>query len=314
MDYRKLISFGKGGYVISIPKSWVQEHRLAKGSVVMLERSGEQLAVSPSQNGAGQQRQGRGGAIRVDGSPQDVVLHMLTAAYLNSYDTITISGEQLSSVLPRIRQQIQKLIALEVMESSRTRLVLKDFLDFSAISIADHLRKMDILIRSMFTDLIEHPGQAEEMGAHDDDVDRLFFVVAKAMRKAANDPAVLKSLRLSLQELCTLSHHAGALESLADEIERFARETAGTQLSAAAAKDVRASLAEMQQLYLTTMRALHKQDAQLALALAAGKRGLIDACTAKQQRYASEHPAPVLLEMVKRMARINHSIVRRMTE
>ncbi|MDO8656313.1 MAG: AbrB/MazE/SpoVT family DNA-binding domain-containing protein, partial [Nanoarchaeota archaeon] len=39
MEYRKLISFGKSSFVVSLPKSWVIQNKLKKGDLIYMEEN-----------------------------------------------------------------------------------------------------------------------------------------------------------------------------------------------------------------------------------------------------------------------------------
>ena len=46
MEYRKLISFGKSSFVVSIPKPWINKQNLKKGDVLYFEETEENLILS----------------------------------------------------------------------------------------------------------------------------------------------------------------------------------------------------------------------------------------------------------------------------
>ncbi len=43
MEYRKLISFGKNSFVISLPKAWVRHSKLKKGDLIYVEEASDHL-------------------------------------------------------------------------------------------------------------------------------------------------------------------------------------------------------------------------------------------------------------------------------
>jgi phosphate uptake regulator len=307
LEYRKLISFGKGGFVVSMPKNWVQEHRLGKGSVVVVERENDTLSLSPSQ-GFQVERELKSCAISLDNKSFDVVLQMLTSAYLNSYSTITIHGDTLPAVLPQITKYVQKLIALEVVESSKTKLILKDFLDVGSLSLHEKLRKIDIIIRSMFGDIMLR--DYSNVANRENDVDKLFFVVLKAMQQGARDPAILKKLKLTLPELVSFMRHASGLEQLADEIEEFSDLIASNN-SAKGRQELIDLMGMMQKHYLDTMKAFHKNDLSLAFSLTGCRSKIFRECKKLQSRFPE---LGIPAEKIANMAKINHSFLRRITE
>ena len=50
MNKRKLIKFGKNSYVISLPKEWIEENKLGKGSEINLNKFDENLIISTESN------------------------------------------------------------------------------------------------------------------------------------------------------------------------------------------------------------------------------------------------------------------------
>ncbi len=315
MEYRKIISFGKGGYVISMPKDWVEANRLKKGSVVVLEKNGDALTLLPPKNGNAsiQQTEEHEFSIYVDDKPFDVVVQMLTSAYLNSYSTIYIIGEKLSEILPDLKEYINKLVALEILESSRTKLVLKDFIDFNSIVISEHLRKMDMIIRSVFLDILANkPELYGSIIARDNDVDRLFFIINKAMRKAVNDPSALKSMKISCSELLKHFQNSQSLEHLGDTLQKFTKHLKNMSLKDGERKELFSLLEKLYQTYLDTMKAFYKKDTRLAFSLASKKKEMLTKITHMQQKYPK--PVPLMLETLARIPKINHAIMRTIGE
>ena len=56
MDVRKLISFGKGSYIISMPKTWVEKNKLKKGDFISVSDDGFELVLSANQQEKGLNR------------------------------------------------------------------------------------------------------------------------------------------------------------------------------------------------------------------------------------------------------------------
>ena len=56
MEYRKLISFGKSSYVVSLPKSWVVQNKLKKGDLLYFDEKEKDLILS-IQSGGGDKKE-----------------------------------------------------------------------------------------------------------------------------------------------------------------------------------------------------------------------------------------------------------------
>ena len=50
VEFRKLISFGKTSFVMSIPKAWVTKNNLKKGDLIVLQEKENNLLLSPEAN------------------------------------------------------------------------------------------------------------------------------------------------------------------------------------------------------------------------------------------------------------------------
>ena len=50
MEYRRLISFGRSSYVVSLPKEWIGQNNLKKGDLVYLQESGPNLLLSKKES------------------------------------------------------------------------------------------------------------------------------------------------------------------------------------------------------------------------------------------------------------------------
>ena len=56
MEYRKLISFGKNSYVVSLPKNWVRQNKLKKGDLVYIEENVSNLVLQPRPSESGDRK------------------------------------------------------------------------------------------------------------------------------------------------------------------------------------------------------------------------------------------------------------------
>ena len=151
MEFRKIIAFGKSSFVVSLPKAWMVAHNLVKGDVVYLEEEGDDLKVMPSEKIPVEEENIV--VVRADRKSTARIRREVCSAYLNNAGQILIKGMDLSEVSKPISKLINDLIALEVIESGNNVIVAKDFLRVQDLRIKDYLRKLDIIVRSMLSDL-----------------------------------------------------------------------------------------------------------------------------------------------------------------
>ncbi|MBW2963332.1 hypothetical protein KY306_00985 [Candidatus Woesearchaeota archaeon] len=309
MDYRKLISFGKGGYVISIPKSWVVENKLDKGSFILVENHEDSLMLTPKGNVSSIKETFSEILVETDGKRIDEIKRILISAYLKSYNQIVLKGEDLKNYLPQIENIARDLIALEIIESAKNKIVLKDFLDFSTIDLNQIFRKMDHLIRAMFNDILE--GKYDDVGSRNDDVDRHFFLLFKAIKKGIRDTSSSKIFKVNTAQLFAYWNNALFLESIAAEIAKLVLIIKTNKIKGQTINKIIEIIRGIHQTFLSTMAAFYKDDANLAYSFSSKKSEIYDACNKLHEIYWKEKNVPIVLESLKRVAQLNHKILRR---
>src|SRR3989338_6061280 len=89
MEYRKLISFGRNSYVVSIPKPWVIKNKLKKGDLISMHDEGSELTVSLNNNNSMQQEP-RETTIEAENKNIGLIRSEIVSAYLNNHNTINI--------------------------------------------------------------------------------------------------------------------------------------------------------------------------------------------------------------------------------
>src|SRR3989338_2184617 len=149
MDFRKLIGFGKNSFVISLPKAWVQKNKLKKGDPIYIEENDGDIRLYPSSMEEGDAKET---TIDVDGKSIKEIKRELVPAYINNFTTITLTGKELKKRAKQIRNIIQDLVALEIIEETSEKVIAKSFLNVKDLSIKDLIRKMDIITRAMISD------------------------------------------------------------------------------------------------------------------------------------------------------------------
>jgi len=310
MNYRKLISFGKGGYVISIPKDWVEENKLQKGSFIGLEREAGNLRLT-SKPGEGQKQEENEIIINVDGEPKSNIYRKLRSAYLNSYSTIILKGNDLKENRDKIKKRIDKLIALEIFESSKNRIVLKDLMDFNNIDFFKDFRKMDMLLRSMILDIKKLDSTLHEsIDSRDDEVDRLFFLLLKALKKGLDNRAVLKKFNLTIPQAMNYWVYIYNLENFGDELIDLLEIIKEHKFTKEAKKDFLEAYEKMEKLYLETMRTIHTGDFKAGFEIAEEYKQVLKKGFGLQKKYPHDKVMMVCLGRLERLISTMYQMLR----
>ena len=86
MEFRKLISFGKSSYIVTLPKEWISRNNLKKGSALSIES--DRNSVTISTNLGEKESEKKSMAINIDNKSMDEIRTEIVTAYLTNYDII----------------------------------------------------------------------------------------------------------------------------------------------------------------------------------------------------------------------------------
>lgn len=271
MEYRKLISFGKSSYVVSLPKCWVTQNKLKKGDLVYFEENGPSLMLSPRQDNSDEEKER---TIFIDGKSLPRVEREVSAAYITNCRQIVLKGKEVKSKIKEFQIIIQNLIALEIMEQASDSITAKDFLDMDKVSLKEIVRKMDIVTRTMFKESCQifEEDNYEHINERDKDINRLYFLLYRAVLYNLENPMkAMKNFNLTPTDLIKLHKQGFYIEAIADEVRRTIRYARLMKLPGNKLKKIQELLEKLNEIYLETMKACHTNDIELALKLSDSK-------------------------------------------
>lgn len=280
LAYRKIIVFGDSSYVVSLPKDWVEKNGLKKGDVVNVDADTNQIKISPLL--LKQTNNQKEINIQFDGNIKKLKSELIYA-YINNYNLIDINGKDLFNYLPDIRGLTENLIALEIVQQSPQKIILKDFLNVNDVSVHDTLRRIDRIVMSMADDVKGHlAGKnskvTEILEQKELDVNRLSNLIFKTLKKGfnTNDRAILK---LDLDDIFYYWELTLFVEKVGDQLKRIPRYIkAGTMPELVDVFD------NIMNQYITAMKANFTKDYDLALGILTKKvdfYNIADKCMAK---------------------------------
>ena len=290
IDVRKLISFGKGSYIISVPKNWIEKNHLKKGDLISVNDDGLELNLSASQ----QEKKADSREITIDakGKDLDLLKTEIVSSYLNDYDTISILFEHNYKDASKIKDIIRNLSGLEIMEQTSTRITAKNLIDTKEISIKNIIRRMDMITRAMMEDAILcYRGQCnyESIYHRDTDVNRLYFLGYRVIKNAMKNPRIAKSLGTEPWQLHSDTMMIIMLEKIADRQKRIARHLCSGDLDRAILTELDKIHTDISEAYNEVMKSYYNQDKQIAFKIEVGNKEKIAACTQLLGRCASMH-------------------------
>ena len=290
IDVRKLISFGKGSYIVSMPKSWVEKNNLKKGDLISVNDNGFELVLSASQKEEKLDAQ----EINIDAKGKDLefLKAEIVSSYLNVYDTINILFESNYKDAPKIKDIIRNLSGLEIMEQTSTRIVAKNLININEISIPNIIRRMDIITRAMMEDTILcYRGHCNYESIHnrDFDVNRLYFLGYRVLKNAMKNPRIAKSLGIDSWQLHSDIITILRLEKIADRQKRIARYLCNANLDRAALAELDKIHTDVSESYNDVMKSLYNKDKKISIETEVKNKNRTEACDKFLEKYTQFH-------------------------
>lgn len=282
MAERKLVKSGLSSFTIALPKDWIDRNNLNKGSVVYCDEENNRLILMPKK--AKTKKKNAENVFDVDNAetPLTIVWDVVSSYLTNSGD-IRLIGKTLRQKMPIIRRATAQLVGLEVMEETSNSILFKDFINIDDIIIPHLVRRSDIILRSMFLDTascLQLPDAelAEAIRLRDKEVNRLSFLMSKALNYLADHPHQAHSHGIAARNFMHCWELNMHLEKIGDEIKRLAMVIPNSQLQRHDQESIRLLLHDVQDFYLNSMNALHKHDIKLADRAAGNRENLIEKC------------------------------------
>ena len=201
-ETRKLQITGGSTYVISLPKKWVTQNKLKKGSSLLIrgEENGS-LSILPPELGKPERLE----EALIEVSPKDnpdTLTRKAVAAYLVGYNIIHIKAKNQQQLSSRQRNTLKTfarrlLVGTEIVTDTSTELTLQVLLSYPELSVPSALRRMCIITSSMHKDAIAALKRldrqlAEDVIATDNEVDRFHLYIIRQLKTAVQNPRIIK--------------------------------------------------------------------------------------------------------------------------
>jgi phosphate uptake regulator len=223
VETRKVQVTGGSTYTVSIPKDWATDNGVSAGSEVAFYPEGDSLFMTPR---IGDDR--TEGTLDIGDLTGDELIRAVMTMYVSGFDIIALESGRITTDQRRtIRQATQSLVGLEVLEETRDKVVIRDLLDSSELSINNAVTRMRLIALSMLEDavtaLIESDEDlARDVIQRDDDVDRLWMVVSRIFRATLRSPRAAEELGVTREVCFDYQSAARQLERVADHATKIA--------------------------------------------------------------------------------------------
>ena len=195
-EMRKLQLTGGSTFIVSLPKDWVQQMGLEKGSLVSIMKADDlSLRIRPKVVEKGDRQRRAVISVSHDDDPNSVVRRVVSA-YLVGYNIIqVIDHESRIDTTQRLAMKDftrRKLVGTEILSDLPNELTLQVLLSYAELSVKDALRRMGIIAASMHREALLAVGVddstlAREIISMDDEVDRFSLYIIRLLKVQSRD-------------------------------------------------------------------------------------------------------------------------------
>jgi phosphate uptake regulator len=319
-ETRKLQFTGGSTYIISLPKRWIDQNQLKKGSVIKLrEEEGGFLSIIPSELAI---QQNRGEAV-IKVEPKDApdaAIRKTVSSYLVGYNMIRIKAAKQKHLSIKQRRELKNfsrlmLVGTEIVIDTPQELTLQVLLSYPELSVQSALRRMSIITASMGKDaMIALKGadnqQAKEVLFTDNEVDRFNLYIVRQLKTAIQNPRIIKEIGLQNARAClgyrlvtkSVERTADHAASIAENILQLRK-----KLDSESIEKLEKMSEVAVSMFETAIESLFRQDYDLAESIVEKRKEVISmekAAVASTQSMDSEEAPHVrlIIESIRRIA------------
>ncbi len=204
-ETRKVQFTGGSTYIISLPKRWISQNRIEKGSFIKLrEEEGGLLTIVPPGSLIHNKLEEAVIKVSLDDDSESITRKMVSA-YLAGYDSIYVKADK-QNFSNKQRHEMKNfvrhmLVGTEIVSDTSNQLILQVLLSFPELTIQSALRRMSIITKSMHNDAVtcittNDKGLAKEVVSTDNEVDRFNLYVTRLLKTAVYSPRLIKEIGL----------------------------------------------------------------------------------------------------------------------
>jgi phosphate uptake regulator len=210
-ELRKIQVTGGSTYTVSLPKGWVEQVGLKKGSIVSIAQM-DDLSLQVQPKGAEAPNSPRRAIITVTNEEApEAIVRRVVSSYLLGYNIIQLRTpkKRMGSAHRYAVKDFtrKKLVGTEILSDLPRELTLQVLLSYSELSVKDALRRMSIIAASMHRDSIaslavDDSQLSKEVISMDDEVDRFSFYIIRLLKVAVSDSHRLRESGLKSPREC----------------------------------------------------------------------------------------------------------------
>jgi phosphate uptake regulator len=240
-ELRKVQVTGGSTFIISLPKPWVEQMGLQRGSVIRISQK-DDLTLQLQPQGIETSDGNRKVIITpAENETPESIVRRVVSSYLIGFNIIQLKSKKKrinSSQRLKVKDFTRKkLVGTEILSDLPKELTLQVLLSYTELSVKDALRRMSVIAASMHRNAISTLGMEEnnlarEIVAMDDEVDRFNLYIIRLLKVAVTDNHILKESGLrSPRECLGFRLITKSVERMADHAVNIAQNRLALTLS-----------------------------------------------------------------------------------
>ena len=221
MHQRKIQLIGGSTYSVSLPKEWVLKNSLKEQSIVSIQLKGDNsLSINP------QHHPEKIRTSRIELSIDEYgrnIGQVLFSLYYSGFEDIILnsSAEITHEIKLSIQKRINYMSGTEIIYEDAHTIKLKVLLDSRKLNIHQLFFRVALLICSSL-DSLENNLSKESLDLNEQEVDRLYHLLAKILSLSSLRPEILTSSQVEhSSHIVPYSLIAKRLENIADNIYKL---------------------------------------------------------------------------------------------
>ena len=229
MEIRRVQMTGGSSYIITLPKEWVKTLNIQKNDPVGLFRQSDGTLLITSKMNREQTQKIKEFDIK-ESVDENELLRKLVGAYISGYNSIKIKTKQ--RLTPKVRRTVrnftQNTIGQEVVEETSNTIVLKDLLNPAEMPFNRTIKRMHIMVKGMFEDIMhafryKDKQLAKDILTRDNEIDRLHWLVARQHNIIEQNINFAEKMGITPQVATTSFLISRILERIGDHIIKIAK-------------------------------------------------------------------------------------------
>ena len=205
---RRVQRTGVSSLSVTLPKSWTDSMNLDVGDALRFRDLGQgRLEISPAHVDSPEQRREK--LLRIDGSgaAPNLISRLLIGGYITGQDHIivTVRGGLTTEQRREVRRTVAHVLGMTVVEESTDSIEVQNFVDPGRYQLHRLLTQVVRILRSELEACLSAlsgvgGSPLEQLGAHEDEVDRFYLLMVRQLLLSSDDFQVAREIGVE-------SHH-----------------------------------------------------------------------------------------------------------